>query len=63
MSNNFKKEPHSFVNGKWMPWSFCNSCGLVRLKNERTNLAIKLGCNYKESQEYIKMDKQVRKNY
>jgi hypothetical protein len=60
--SNFKIERHQWVNTKCFSWAYCGGCGLVRLRNERTSLAMKLGCNYKESQEYIRFDKQSRRN-
>ena len=35
---------HRFVTYKMIPWPVCIQCGLVALKNERTEKAIRKGC-------------------
>jgi len=36
--------PHRFISYKILAWPVCIQCGLVALKNERTEKAIKRGC-------------------
>jgi len=43
-----KYEPHSFTR-KVLNWRYCAHCGLIRLKNEATEWAVKKGCNWRES--------------
>lgn len=35
--------PHNF-NRKMLHWLYCSQCGLVRLKNDVTEAAVKKGC-------------------
>jgi hypothetical protein len=37
--------PQALCKGR-LPWSYCKKCGLVRLKNEPSIKAWKLGCNW-----------------
>lgn len=40
----YKYEAHAPTKVKFMPWLMCKHCGLVYLRNEFTNWAIKKGC-------------------
>lgn len=54
--SNIEIEPHKWVNTPKrapFPWAICDHCGLVRLKNKVTDLAVKLGCGWKEHPTYI----------
>jgi hypothetical protein len=42
-----KPNPHVFTR-KICHWQYCAKCGLVALKNEPTEQAIKLGCDWQE---------------
>lgn len=37
-------KPHAWLNVKWMPWIFCNRCGLVRLGNRPSQKAANRPC-------------------
>lgn len=39
-----KRRPHKFVRVRTFHWLVCTHCGLVALRNERTERAIKEGC-------------------
>lgn len=56
MSNiQYKTEPHHFIPcGKKtrIPNQYCINCGLIYLKNELTEWAVRQGCNYKEHVSY-----------
>ena len=43
----FKRVPHHF-NRKVMHWFYCSGCGLVALKNEITQKAMRKPCNSME---------------
>ena len=41
--------PHSFTRkSKAFPWPWCAHCGLLKLKNDATDRAVRLGCDWKE---------------
>lgn len=48
----FKLEPHHFKSVKRMNWQICVHCGLVALKNDFTEWAMKQGCNYRDHTQY-----------
>ena len=42
-----RRRPHSWTTlGKKsrIPWPICRHCGLLRLRNKRTERAVRLGC-------------------
>lgn len=41
-------EAHVWWTSRVIPQSYCIGCGLIRLRNPLTDLAMDLGCNYKE---------------
>lgn len=50
------------TNHRWTPlkgqaWSYCVSCGLLRLKNDFTEWCVKEGCEYSEHVDYAKKRK------
>ena len=45
MTIDYEYVPHNFVKRKFMPWSFCQGCGLLSLNNLFTEWAIKKGCD------------------
>ena len=45
----WKVELHSFTRkSRSLPWYWCAHCGLLELRNEATERAKKLGCNWSE---------------
>jgi hypothetical protein len=51
MSEEYKYEAHNFslrVGGK----QWCVKCGLVGLRNDFTDWAVRTGCNYKDHSSY-----------
>lgn len=42
-----KYESHNF-SGKILNWKYCAYCGLIRLRNKRTDRAVRKGCNWRE---------------
>lgn len=36
---------HHWVNRRFMPWLLCTGCGLVRLRNARTDKAARKPCH------------------
>lgn len=48
MTTTPKHEPHRFLSLKRIPWPYCRGCGLLRLKNQITDWAVRHGCNYDE---------------
>lgn len=39
--------PHKWRRYRFLPWEVCSRCGLIALRNEPTEKAIRLGCDYK----------------
>ena len=42
-----KTKPHKWIKLKisHFPWAVCACCGLVRLKNEKTEAAVRASCD------------------
>jgi hypothetical protein len=56
-SEQFTHEPHTWKpmragKGRSLPWLWCPRCGLVRLRNARTEWCIDHGCNYDDHPGY-----------
>lgn len=51
----YKMEPHNTKAMKGLPWPCCKRCGLLFLKNDRTRLAVSLGCRYNLSPRFKKV--------
>lgn len=47
----FKVVPHNF-NLKAGAYQYCSSCGLVAMKNELAQWAMRMGCDHKEHPSY-----------
>lgn len=52
MSKGFEVEPHRFIKYKVLPWPICVHCGLIYLKNDFTDWAVKHGCTNTEHPSY-----------
>lgn len=52
MSETYTYEAHVPIKSRAYPWLRCRYCGLLYLKNEVTQLAIRLGCNHALSNEW-----------
>ncbi len=53
MSTQYKVEHHQFRTGvKVGHLQYCLSCGLICMKNEFTEWALKQGCNHREHPSY-----------
>ena len=48
----YKYESHSPVKYKQLSWMVCANCGLIYIRNEITQWALKKGCNHTEHPEY-----------
>ena len=48
----YEYEPHIAVKVKGISWAVCKRCGLIYLKNDFTNWALKKGCNADDHPEY-----------
>lgn len=49
----YKMEPHNFTMGVGRtPYRACWNCGLVAMKNELSQWAIRMGCNHKDHSSY-----------
>lgn len=46
MKETYKLVPHSWVSKKGMHKPMCSGCGLLRLRNKATDIAVKRGCMY-----------------
>jgi hypothetical protein len=62
------KEPYSYEPHKWgdlkgIGRAYCQHCGLVRLKNEFSEWAVKMGCNNKDHPQYKAMRKKSGPNH
>lgn len=44
------------IGGFW----YCKRCGLVYLKNEISQAAIKYGCEYDTHSEFLKIERRIR---
>lgn len=53
-------EPHAFVPSKKLAWLRCKHCGLLTLRNELTDWAIRMGCNAKDHPDYAARCKNAR---
>lgn len=56
----FKLKPH----GPWVPGTYkpyCLNCGLVKLNNEFTAWAIRMGCNNQDHPQYEQQRQQAGK--
>ncbi len=49
---NFKVTPHHFVARRSVGREVCQGCGLLRLRNDLTEWAVKRGCDYREAAGY-----------
>lgn len=51
----YQADPHHFVPmGKKsrVPYLYCVSCGLINMKNEFSEWAVRMGCNHKDHPSY-----------
>jgi hypothetical protein len=48
----YKFEAHTFKTRRRMTWPVCQRCGLVLLRNELTDWAVKHGCNNTDHPDY-----------
>lgn len=55
----YKFEPHDF-RGRILNWNYCINCGLIALKNDFTQWAIKKGCNNEDHPEYDRYRRGVK---
>jgi hypothetical protein len=60
MNEPFVMEPHNF-SGKICHWSVCVKCGLIRLRNDFTQWAIRKGCNNEDHPDHARQRAQAGK--
>lgn len=49
----FKPEQHNFTkDAKVCHWQYCTKCGILALRNEFSQWAVKVGCNYADHPSY-----------
>ena len=52
LKDEYKFDPHSPKKRKNISWPVCSKCGLIYLRNDFTDWAIKMGCNNNDHPNY-----------
>ncbi len=58
----YRFEAHSFKPMKRLPWQRCVHCGLLTLKNEFTQWAIRMGCNNEDHPQHAQWLRKAGRN-
>ena len=55
----YKMRPHKPVKLAFLPWSVCQGCGLIYVRNALTAWAVAKGCDFSVHPEYKRAVKQL----
>lgn len=51
---------HNWIKIKSLPWPICSGCGLLKLRNKLTDMAVSCGCDHEDHPRYQKLLRKIK---